>query len=89
MQVLTPAKKSDKGTYDPVSGIKILRLVSKGTRQVMQRMIKSFSMQLGSGNERHPTTSQASTGVVKFLQHVSLRCLTVRLTDDLAGKRPM
>lgn len=91
IHVLTPAaaKKSDEGAYDPVSGIKILRLVNKGTRQVSQRMIKEFTMQLGSGKEQRPTASQAPKGVVKFLQRVSLRYLSILLTDDFVGKEAM
>lgn len=60
-------------TCDLLPGIKILRSVSKGTKEVIHKMIKHFTMRLEGGlGDRHP-------GLVKFLQRVSLLSLRVEI----------
>lgn len=64
------------------TGIKVLRSVCRGTRQVMKRMIKGFVFKLENGR------GACEPGLVKLLQSVSLLNLDVKfVTNIIAGEK--
>lgn len=65
--------KALHGDYG-VSGLKILRSVSKGARDVVHRMIKIYTMVLGAGCPPHH-----SDMLMKFVQTVNLVELKIRI----------
>lgn len=63
------------------TGIKVLRSVSRGTREVMKRMIKGFVFKLENGR------GACEPGLVKLLQSVSLLNLDIKFaTNIIAGE---
>lgn len=88
IQVLTPVDafadseslQKIEGTCEFRSGIKVLRLVCKGARDGVQRMITGIMVPIGMDNEH------CATSFVKFLQPISLQWFVILLTDDSAGE---
>lgn len=67
-------------TSGPLSGIKVLRSVSKGTRDAVHMMIKGFTLELGGSHEGcHPD-------LVKFLQTANLISLRINVSNKNAGE---